>query len=64
MKAAAIILVLAVGFGLGTALGAGATARHYRAKLASLQHDQAKAESARQDKDISRSVGDVAVMRG
>lgn len=63
MKAAAIILVLAVVFGLGTALGAGATASHYRAKLASLQHDQAKAESARQTALIAAAQADADKQR-
>ena len=63
MKAAAIILTLAVVFGLGTALGAGATASHYRAKLASLQHDQAKAESARQTALIAAAQADADKQR-
>ena len=63
MKAAAIILVLAVVFGLGTALGAGATASHYRAKLASLQHGQAKAESARQTALIAAAQADADKQR-
>lgn len=63
MKAAAIILVLAVVFGLGTALGAGATASHYRAKLASLQHTQAEAESARQTALIAAAQADAEKQR-
>lgn len=63
MKAAAITLVLAVVFGLGTALGAGATASHYRAKLASLQHTQAEAESARQTALIAAAQADAEKQR-
>ena len=63
MKAAAVILVLAVVFGLGTALGAGATASHYRAKLASLQHDQAEREAAITNAVLETQTAEIAKMQ-
>ena len=46
MKFAASTFAAAVFFGLGLAIGAGATGSHYRAKIASMKTEQAQREAA------------------
>jgi chromosome segregation ATPase len=46
MKFAASTFAAAILFGLGLAIGAGATGSHYRAKIASMKTEQAQREAA------------------
>lgn len=46
MKSAAIALILAAVFGIGLTIGAGATGSHYRAKIATMKHEQVEREAA------------------
>ena len=63
MKAAAITLILAVVFGLGTALGAGATASHYRAKIATMKHEQVEREAAITNAALETQTAEIVKMQ-
>lgn len=46
MKSAAIAITIAAIFGVGVTIGAGATGSHYRAKIATMKHEQVEREAA------------------
>jgi len=63
MKSATIALILAAVLGIGVTLGAGATGSHYRAKIATMKHEQVEREAAITNAVLETQTAEIAKMQ-